>query len=115
MCVFSRDLLQFSREDDVDIAMKILVQWTSQGLEDVRLVNYSVLLDLPGSSSNTVTLKHNGECFYPSGQPCNRETKTLHSQDLLYSYAAYSAKGTLEVIRLFVVCREVEIENISFC
>ncbi|NXL58385.1 NADL2 protein, partial [Chordeiles acutipennis] len=91
-----RDLLQFPREDDVDIAMKILVQWTSQGLEDVQLVNYSVLLDLPGSSSNTVTLKNSSECFYPTGQQCNRETKTLHSQDLLYSYAAYSAKGTIE-------------------
>ncbi|NXG57781.1 NADL2 protein, partial [Hemiprocne comata] len=91
-----RDLLRFPGEDDVDIAMKILVQWTSQGLEDVRLVNYSVLLDLPASSSNTVTLKNSGECFYPSGQQCNRETKMLHSHDLLYSYAAYSAKGTLE-------------------
>ncbi|XP_064521945.1 inactive N-acetylated-alpha-linked acidic dipeptidase-like protein 2 isoform X1 [Pseudopipra pipra] len=91
-----RDLLQFPREDDVDIAMKILVQWRSQGLEDVRLVNYSVLLDLPGSSSNTVTLKSSGECFYPGGQQCSRDPKTLHSQDLLYSYAAYSAKGTLE-------------------
>ncbi|NXG75967.1 NADL2 protein, partial [Baryphthengus martii] len=91
-----RDLLHFPREDDVDIAMKILIQWTSQGLEDVQLVNYSVLLDLPGSYSNVVTLKNSGECFYPSGQQCNRETKTLHSQDLLYSYAAYSAKGTLE-------------------
>uniref|UniRef100_A0A663E3T9 N-acetylated alpha-linked acidic dipeptidase like 2 n=2 Tax=Aquila chrysaetos chrysaetos TaxID=223781 RepID=A0A663E3T9_AQUCH len=91
-----RDLLQFPREGDVDIAMKILVQWSSQGLEDVRLVNYSVLLDLPGSSSNTVTLKNSGECFYPSGQQCNTETKMLHSQDDLYSYAAYSAKGTLE-------------------
>ncbi|XP_005506675.3 inactive N-acetylated-alpha-linked acidic dipeptidase-like protein 2 isoform X1 [Columba livia] len=91
-----RDLLRSPREDDVDIAMKILVQWTSQGLEDVRLVNYSVLLDLPGSSSNTITLKNSGECFYPSGQRCNRDTKMLHSQDLLYSYAAYSAKGALE-------------------
>ncbi|XP_050164220.1 inactive N-acetylated-alpha-linked acidic dipeptidase-like protein 2 isoform X3 [Myiozetetes cayanensis] len=91
-----RDLLQFPREDDVDIAMKILVQWRSRGLEDVRLVNYSVLLDLPGSSSNTVTLKSSGECFYPSGQQCSRDPKTLLSQDLLYSYAAYSAKGTLE-------------------
>ncbi|NWR70206.1 NADL2 protein, partial [Centropus unirufus] len=91
-----RDLLQFPREDDVDIAMKTLVQWSSQGLEDVQLVNYSVLLDLPGSSSNTITLKNNGECFYPSGQQCNTETKILHSQDLLHSYAAYSAKGMLE-------------------
>ncbi|NXS58589.1 NADL2 protein, partial [Brachypteracias leptosomus] len=86
----------FPGEDDVDIAMKILGQWTSQGLEDVRLVNYSVLLDLPGSSSNTVTLKNSGECFYPDGRQCSRDTRTLHSQDLLYSYAAYSAKGTLE-------------------
>uniref|UniRef100_A0A8B9D1B1 N-acetylated alpha-linked acidic dipeptidase like 2 n=1 Tax=Anser brachyrhynchus TaxID=132585 RepID=A0A8B9D1B1_9AVES len=91
-----RDFLQFPREDDVDTAMKILGQWTSHGLEDVQLVNYSVLLDLPGSSSNTVTLKNSGECFYPDGLQCNRGTKTLHSQDLLYSYAAYSAKGTLE-------------------
>uniref|UniRef100_A0A669R1L2 N-acetylated alpha-linked acidic dipeptidase like 2 n=2 Tax=Phasianus colchicus TaxID=9054 RepID=A0A669R1L2_PHACC len=91
-----RDLLQSPREDDVDAAMKILLQWTSHGLEDVRLVNYSVLLDLPGSSSNTITLKNSGECFYPDGQQCSKVTKTLLSQDLLYSYAAYSAKGTLE-------------------
>ncbi|NXO12329.1 NADL2 protein, partial [Oriolus oriolus] len=84
------------REDDADIAMKVLGQWRSQGLEDVGLVNYSVLLDLPGPSSNTVTLQNSGECFYPSGQPCIRDPKTLHSRDLLYSYAAYSAKGTLE-------------------
>lgn len=100
-------MLQFSREDDVDTAMKILVQWTSYGLEDVQLVNYSVLLDLPGSSSNTITLKNSGECFYPDGQQCNRGTKTLHSQDLLNSYAAYSAKGTLEVTQLFVICVEI--------
>nr|XP_009672069.1 PREDICTED: inactive N-acetylated-alpha-linked acidic dipeptidase-like protein 2 isoform X1 [Struthio camelus australis] len=91
-----RDLLQFPREEDTDVAMNILAQWTSHGLEDVQLANYSVLLDLPGSSSNTVTLKNSGECFYPSGQQCNRETKKLHARDLLYSYAAYSAKGTLE-------------------
>ncbi|NXQ54476.1 NADL2 protein, partial [Anthoscopus minutus] len=82
--------------DDTDIAVRILGQWHSQGLEDVRLVNYSVLLDLPGPSSNTVTLQSSRECFYPSGQQCSRDPKTLHSQDLLYSYAAYSAKGTLE-------------------
>ncbi|NWR98382.1 NADL2 protein, partial [Motacilla alba] len=82
--------------DDADLAVKILGRWRSQGLEDVRLVNYSVLLDLPGPSSNTVTLQNTGECFYPSGQRCSTGSRTLHSQDLLYSYAAYSAKGTLE-------------------
>uniref|UniRef100_A0A8C5TAZ8 N-acetylated alpha-linked acidic dipeptidase like 2 n=1 Tax=Malurus cyaneus samueli TaxID=2593467 RepID=A0A8C5TAZ8_9PASS len=91
-----RDLLQFPREDDADIAMKILGHWRSQGLEDVHLVNFSVLLDLPGPSANTVTLQDSGECFYPSGQQCSRDPKTIPNQDLLHSYAAYSAKGTLE-------------------
>ncbi|XP_074403521.1 inactive N-acetylated-alpha-linked acidic dipeptidase-like protein 2 isoform X2 [Zonotrichia albicollis] len=92
-----RDLLEFPRgDDDADLAVKIQGQWRSQGLEDVRLVNYSVLLDLPGPASNTVTLQSSGECFYPSGQQCSTDPKTLHSPDLLYSYAAYSAKGTLE-------------------
>nr|XP_060623475.1 inactive N-acetylated-alpha-linked acidic dipeptidase-like protein 2 isoform X1 [Anolis sagrei ordinatus] len=90
-----RDLIQLHGKEDRDVAMKILVQWTSFGLEDVQLVNYSVLLDLPSSSPNSVTLNSTGECFYPTGQPCNKETPKLHSQDLLYSYAAYSAKGTL--------------------
>ncbi|XP_074860241.1 inactive N-acetylated-alpha-linked acidic dipeptidase-like protein 2 [Carettochelys insculpta] len=91
-----RDLIQLPRKEDTDTAVKLQAQWTSSGLEDVQLVNYSVLLDLPGSSSNTVTLKNSGQCFYPSGQTCYKETKKLNSQDLLYSYAAYSAKGTLE-------------------
>uniref|UniRef100_A0A7M4ER57 N-acetylated alpha-linked acidic dipeptidase like 2 n=1 Tax=Crocodylus porosus TaxID=8502 RepID=A0A7M4ER57_CROPO len=91
-----RDLTQLPRKEDTDIAMQLLVHWTSRGLEDVQLVNYSVLLDVPGSSSNTVTLKKSGECFYPSGLQCNTDTKNPRSQDLLYSYAAYSAKGTLE-------------------
>ena len=110
---FSRDVLQSPREDDVDAAMRILLQWTSHGLEDVRLVNYSVLLDLPGSSSNTITLKNSGECFYPDGQQCSKVTRTLHSQDLLYSYAAYSAKGTLEVMCLFVsvICVGIVTKN----
>ncbi|NXK94419.1 NADL2 protein, partial [Formicarius rufipectus] len=91
-----RDLLQLPWEDDVDIARSILVQWHSQGLTDVRLVNYSVLLDLPGSSSNTVTVESTAECFYPSGQQCSRDLRTSQKQELLHSYAAYSAKGTLQ-------------------
>ncbi|NWY66183.1 NADL2 protein, partial [Erithacus rubecula] len=94
--VFFSKCSQVPLDGDADIAMKILARWRSQGLQDVQLVNYSVLLDLPGPSSNTVTLQSSGECFYPSGQQCSRDPKTLHSQDLLYSYAAYSAKGTLE-------------------
>ncbi|XP_058043405.1 inactive N-acetylated-alpha-linked acidic dipeptidase-like protein 2 isoform X3 [Ahaetulla prasina] len=90
-----RDLIQQNGKEDRDVATKLLGQWTSFGLEDVQLINYTVLLDLPGSSPNTVTLNNTGKCYYPNGQPCNKETQTHHSQDLLYSYAAYSAKGTL--------------------
>ncbi|ETE64572.1 Inactive N-acetylated-alpha-linked acidic dipeptidase-like protein 2, partial [Ophiophagus hannah] len=90
-----RDLIQQNGKEDRDVATKLLGQWTSFGLEDVQLINYTVLLDLPGSSPNTVTLNNTGECYYPNGQPCNKETQTHYSQDLPYAYAAYSAKGTL--------------------
>ncbi|XP_063772355.1 inactive N-acetylated-alpha-linked acidic dipeptidase-like protein 2 isoform X2 [Pseudophryne corroboree] len=75
---------------DSDPAKKIVLLWTSLGLKEVQLINYSVLLDLPGSSPNTITL-NNGQCYYPGGQKCDEETK---SQEFLY--AAYSANGTLE-------------------
>ncbi|XP_075058256.1 inactive N-acetylated-alpha-linked acidic dipeptidase-like protein 2 [Mixophyes fleayi] len=75
---------------DSDPGTEIALLWTSLGLKEVQLVNYSVLLDLPGSSPNTITL-NNGQCYYPSGQNCDEETK---SQEFMY--AAYSANGTLE-------------------
>ncbi|XP_073434919.1 inactive N-acetylated-alpha-linked acidic dipeptidase-like protein 2 isoform X4 [Dendrobates tinctorius] len=74
-----------------DPAKNIALLWTSMGLKEVQLVNYSVLLDLPGSSPNTITL-NNGQCYYASGQQCDEETK---SQEFPYLYAAYSASGTL--------------------
>ncbi|KAG8581275.1 hypothetical protein GDO81_007612 [Engystomops pustulosus] len=75
-----------------DPAKNIALLWTSIGLKEVQLLNYSVLLDLPGSSPNTITL-NNGQCYYPSGQQCDEETK---SQEYLYTYAAFSANGSLE-------------------
>ncbi|XP_028923123.1 inactive N-acetylated-alpha-linked acidic dipeptidase-like protein 2 isoform X1 [Ornithorhynchus anatinus] len=94
---FFRYFVQLPRsEDDTEVTKQLKYQWTSWGLEEVQLVNYSVLLNLPGTSPNTVTLKNSSECFYPNGQPCNKETKKDLSQDLLYAYAAYSAKGILE-------------------
>ncbi|XP_016861570.1 inactive N-acetylated-alpha-linked acidic dipeptidase-like protein 2 isoform X5 [Homo sapiens] len=92
-----RNLVQlYKNEDDMEISKKIKTQWTSLGLEDVQFVNYSVLLDLPGPSPSTVTLSSSGQCFHPNGQPCSEEARKDSSQDLLYSYAAYSAKGTLK-------------------
>ncbi|KAM5277073.1 inactive N-acetylated-alpha-linked acidic dipeptidase-like protein 2 isoform 1-T1 [Hipposideros larvatus] len=91
-----RDLVQlYKSEDDSEISKAIETQWTSLGLEDVQFVNYSVLLNLPGPSPSSVTLSSSGQCFHPNGQPCS-EARKHSSQDLLYSYAAYSAKGTLE-------------------
>ncbi|XP_070365520.1 inactive N-acetylated-alpha-linked acidic dipeptidase-like protein 2 isoform X3 [Equus asinus] len=92
-----RNLIQlYKSEDDVEISKKIKTHWTSLGLEDVQFVNYSVLLSLPGPSPSSVTLSGSGQCFHPNGQPCSEEARKHGSQDLLYSYAAYSAKGTLE-------------------
>ncbi|XP_029794603.1 inactive N-acetylated-alpha-linked acidic dipeptidase-like protein 2 [Suricata suricatta] len=92
-----RNLVQlYKSEDDTEISKKIKTHWTSLGLEDVQFVNYSVLLNLPGPSASSVTLSSSGQCFHPNGQPCSEEARTHSSQDLLYSYAAYSAKGALE-------------------
>lgn len=91
-----RNLVQlYKSEDDMEISKEIETQWTSLGLEDIQFVNYSVLLNLPGPFPSSVTLSSSGQCFHPNGQPCS-EARKHSSQDLLYSYAAYSAKGTLE-------------------
>ncbi|XP_054556347.1 inactive N-acetylated-alpha-linked acidic dipeptidase-like protein 2 isoform X1 [Talpa occidentalis] len=86
----------YKSDDDTDILKTIKTQWTSLGLEDVQFVNYSVLLNLPGASPGSVMLSSSGQCFHPNGQACSEEARKHSSQDLLYSYAAYSAKGTLE-------------------
>ncbi|KFO29811.1 Inactive N-acetylated-alpha-linked acidic dipeptidase-like protein 2 [Fukomys damarensis] len=86
----------YKSEDDMEISKAIKTHWTAVGLEDVQFVNYSVLLNLPGPWPSTVTLSSSGQCFHPNGQPCSERARKDSSQDLLYSYAAYSAKGTLE-------------------
>ncbi|XP_006890398.1 PREDICTED: inactive N-acetylated-alpha-linked acidic dipeptidase-like protein 2-like [Elephantulus edwardii] len=93
-----RNLVQLypQNEDDTEISKMLKTQWTSLGLEDVQFVNYSVLLSLPSPSPNTVTLSNGSQCFHPDGQPCGEGARKDSSQDRLYSYAAYSAKGTLE-------------------
>nr|XP_025863555.1 inactive N-acetylated-alpha-linked acidic dipeptidase-like protein 2 isoform X1 [Vulpes vulpes] len=92
-----RNLVQlYKSEDDTEISKKIKTHWTALGLEDVQFVNYSVLLNLPGPGASSVTLSSSGQCLRPSGRPCSEEARTRSGQDLLDSYAAYSAKGTLE-------------------
>ncbi|XP_051041671.1 inactive N-acetylated-alpha-linked acidic dipeptidase-like protein 2 [Phodopus roborovskii] len=92
-----RNLVQlYKSKDDMEISKKIKTHWTALGLEDTQLMNYSVLLDFPGPSPGTITVSSTGQCFFPDGQPCREEARKDHSQDLLSSYAAYSAKGTLQ-------------------
>ncbi|XP_069328098.1 inactive N-acetylated-alpha-linked acidic dipeptidase-like protein 2 [Eulemur rufifrons] len=92
-----RNFIQlYKSEDDMEISKQIKTHWTSLGLEDIQFVNYSVLLNLPGPSPSTVTLNSSGQCFHPNGQPCSEKARKDTSQDLLYSYAAYSARGTLK-------------------
>uniref|UniRef100_H0WSY0 N-acetylated alpha-linked acidic dipeptidase like 2 n=2 Tax=Otolemur garnettii TaxID=30611 RepID=H0WSY0_OTOGA len=83
-------------EDDMEISKQIKTHWTSLGLEDVQVVNYSALLSLPGPSPSTVTLNSSGQCFHPNGQPCSQKAREGSGQNPLYSYAAYSARGTLK-------------------
>ncbi|XP_030071538.1 inactive N-acetylated-alpha-linked acidic dipeptidase-like protein 2 [Microcaecilia unicolor] len=99
----------YSSKNDTDLAKELMVLWSSLGLTEVQMLNYSVLLDLPGSSPNTITETKSGQCFYPSGLRCGREAKDQPNQDLLYSYAAYSAKGSLEVNWPFY--HEFKLEN----
>uniref|UniRef100_A0A8C9WN93 N-acetylated alpha-linked acidic dipeptidase like 2 n=1 Tax=Scleropages formosus TaxID=113540 RepID=A0A8C9WN93_SCLFO len=92
-----RALNSLSTEDgELSRALYLLRQWTELGLTDVHLVNYSVLLSLPSSSPNTITVKTSGQCFYPNRQPCHTGSPQPTSNNQLFSFAAYSASGTLE-------------------
>ncbi|XP_067851433.1 inactive N-acetylated-alpha-linked acidic dipeptidase-like protein 2 isoform X2 [Heptranchias perlo] len=98
---FFRNFTRFAAESDRGTsAAHVMEQWTASGLTEIHLVNYTVLLSLPDTDQNKIILTNSSQCFYPSGQQCS----TLYSaprvkkenNDLPYSYAAYSAKGSLE-------------------
>uniref|UniRef100_UPI00398E650A inactive N-acetylated-alpha-linked acidic dipeptidase-like protein 2 n=1 Tax=Pristiophorus japonicus TaxID=55135 RepID=UPI00398E650A len=96
-----RNLTLFAAESDQgSSAAHVMEQWTASGLTEIRLVNYTVLLSLPDTDQNKITLTNSSQCFYPSGQQCSTLPSTPRGKkeknDLLYSYAAYSAKGSLE-------------------
>uniref|UniRef100_A0A665WNV4 N-acetylated alpha-linked acidic dipeptidase like 2 n=1 Tax=Echeneis naucrates TaxID=173247 RepID=A0A665WNV4_ECHNA len=70
-------------------------QWVGLGLTDVHLSNHTVLLSLPGSTPNTITDRSNHQCFLPNGIHCDqRGPNDIPKQQ--FSYAAYSAVGTLQ-------------------
>lgn len=100
-----RDFALFAAESGQgSSAAHIMEQWTASGLTEIRLVNYTVLLSLPDTDQNKIILTNSSQCFYPSGQQCSTLPSAplgrKEKNDLLYSYAAYSAKGSLEVMKV---------------
>ncbi|XP_015216352.1 inactive N-acetylated-alpha-linked acidic dipeptidase-like protein 2 isoform X2 [Lepisosteus oculatus] len=91
-----RDFKQLSEEEEMSQVKLLLQQWTTLGLTDVHVTNYTVLLGLPGSSPNTITDKASSRCFLPNGKSCDPKSYNPQSMEQLFTYAAYSANGTLE-------------------
>ncbi|XP_067898335.1 inactive N-acetylated-alpha-linked acidic dipeptidase-like protein 2 isoform X2 [Heterodontus francisci] len=96
-----RNLTLFAAESDWgSSAAHVMEQWTASGLTEIRLVNYTVLLSLPDTDQNKIILTNSSQCFYPSGHQCSSRPSAPRGKkeknDLLYFYAAYSAKGSLE-------------------
>lgn len=70
-------------------------QWVGLGLTDVQLSNHTVLLSLPGPSPNTITEHSSGRCLLPTGESCDQRRADEPSNQQ-FSYAAYSAVGTVQ-------------------
>lgn len=85
-------LLNVSEESRVK---NLVRRWEEFGLNDIQLINYTVLISSPGSFPNNITDVSNMQCFLPSGASC--DTKTDISINESFTFAAYSSVGSLEV------------------
>uniref|UniRef100_A0A3B4WB61 N-acetylated alpha-linked acidic dipeptidase like 2 n=1 Tax=Seriola lalandi dorsalis TaxID=1841481 RepID=A0A3B4WB61_SERLL len=91
----SRSFSSLSDDSEEARARYLYRQWVGLGLTDVHLSNHTVLLSLPGSTPNTITDRSSHQCFLPNGIPCDqRGPNDLPKQQ--FSYAAYSAVGSLQ-------------------
>lgn len=70
-------------------------QWMGLGLTDVQLSNHTVLLSVPGTAPNTITDSSSLQCFLPTGESCD-QSRTNDGSQQQFSYAAYSAVGSLQ-------------------
>ncbi|XP_070303700.1 inactive N-acetylated-alpha-linked acidic dipeptidase-like protein 2 isoform X2 [Salvelinus sp. IW2-2015] len=94
-----RPFISISDDNEEARAEHLYQQWTDLGLTDVQLSNYSVLLSLPGPSSSRIVDRASHECFLPSGAQCDpRNHNNNPTADQHFSYAAYSATGSLEAV-----------------
>ncbi|XP_053178298.1 inactive N-acetylated-alpha-linked acidic dipeptidase-like protein 2 [Scomber japonicus] len=90
-----RSFSSLSDDSEEARARYLYRQWVGLGLTDVQLSNHTALLILPGSTPNTITDKSSRQCFLPNGTPCDqRGPNDLPKQQ--FSYAAYSAVGSLQ-------------------
>eukprot|EP00062_Callorhinchus_milii_P000713 gi/632934951/ref/XP_007887126.1/ PREDICTED: inactive N-acetylated-alpha-linked acidic dipeptidase-like protein 2 [Callorhinchus milii] len=101
--ILFRNFAQLAADSDSgegSAASHVMEQWAASGLMETRLVNYTVLLSLPDAKPNRITLTNSSQCFYPNGQQCSPRSSAPRGEkgkrDLLGSYAAYSANGSLE-------------------
>ncbi|KAJ7992855.1 hypothetical protein DPEC_G00266390 [Dallia pectoralis] len=84
-------------------------QWIDLGLTDIRLSNYSVLVSLPGPSSCSVMDLDSNQCFLLNGTQCDPKTHKNSITEEHYSYAAYSAVGSLEAVVMDVQYGDLEV------
>lgn len=69
-------------------------------MTNVEVSEHTVLVSKPGSTPNTITDRSSHQCFLPTGISCDqREPKDGLQQQ--FSYAAYSATGSVQVPRIF--------------
>ncbi|XP_068174930.1 inactive N-acetylated-alpha-linked acidic dipeptidase-like protein 2 [Antennarius striatus] len=82
-----------SDDSEESRARYLYQQWVGLGLSDVRLSNHTVLLSLPGSTPSTITDRSSHQCFLPNGIQCDQRGQNVLPK---FSYAAYSAAGSLQ-------------------
>lgn len=98
--VFLRSFSSLSDEGEEARARYLYRQWVEFGLTNVEVSEHTVLVSKPGSTPNTITDRSSHQCFLPTGISCDqREPKDGLQQQ--FSYAAYSATGSVQVPRIF--------------
>ncbi|KAM3876219.1 inactive N-acetylated-alpha-linked acidic dipeptidase-like protein 2 [Diretmus argenteus] len=90
-----KSFVSLSDDSEEARARYLYRQWVGLGLTEVHLSDHTVLLSLPGPTPNTITDMSSHQCFLPNGIPCDqRGQNEMPNQQ--FSYAAYSAVGSLE-------------------
>ncbi|XP_071370155.1 inactive N-acetylated-alpha-linked acidic dipeptidase-like protein 2, partial [Centroberyx affinis] len=90
-----RSFASLSDDSEEARARYLYRQWVGLGLTDVHLFDHTVLVSLPGPTPNTITDRSSHQCFLPNGIPCDQRGQT-EMPNQQFSYAAYSAVGSLE-------------------